>query len=184
MECSILSVLECQVSVPTVANFLSHLESADGCSAAQRLHTRFLAEFALIDYDMIKFSPLHIAASVLLLSNRTFERKPEWSTKVANLTGMMPDVFLQCQQDLLDARFPLAYLWKHGKGKGWKPFPGHGLFRQFGTGRELASLFDASVAVLVPLVQKSTGELPPTARTAFSIGRASSDILRRQIAIQ
>jgi len=158
-ELSLLNIFEYRLTAPTVAHFIALIQAADGCGAAQRSHIRFLAEFALMHYRMALFSPLHIAASVIFLSNRTFKREPEWSPKVARLTKLTPDMFAPCRQFLLEVKFPVAHLAKHRcRESAWVPFPAAGISEDSmaKASSQVASLFDASVDALAPGLRNSS----------------------------
>ena len=53
--------------------------------------TWFLLELCLLEYNMLSFSPSHLAAAAVLAANLSLGRTPAWSAKLQRFTGMEKD---------------------------------------------------------------------------------------------
>jgi cyclin B len=79
MECTMLTALNFQISVPTAAHFLPGLTTANGCNAVHSELAQYIVELALLDIRMIQYPPSHTVAAALLLSNELMGRSPPWT---------------------------------------------------------------------------------------------------------
>ena len=67
--------------------------------AAARAHVAALAELALLDYKLLKFSPSILAAATLYLALETLGNCP-WSPNLVHQTGIREDYLIECVAEL------------------------------------------------------------------------------------
>jgi cyclin B len=79
MECTMLTAVNFQITVPTAAHFLPGLTTANGCNAVHSELAQYIVELALLDIRMIQYPPSHTVAAALLLSNELMGRSPPWT---------------------------------------------------------------------------------------------------------
>jgi len=102
MECQILTVLEFKISRPTAMHFLERYQCVNGCTDAHRDLACYLCELSLVEYKMIKYSPSHLAASAVLLSNKLLRRSPAWKPALVKQTRMTEQMLKDCAKDLCE----------------------------------------------------------------------------------
>jgi cyclin B len=100
MEVSMLSALDFKVCRPTAVNFLSRFQVVNGCSEAHRDLAQYLLELTLSDYKMVKYSPSHLAASAVLLSNKLLRFQPSWSSAAVKHTKMTEHMLKECAKEI------------------------------------------------------------------------------------
>lgn len=83
MECSMLTTLSFQIMVPTAAHFFDMLAKANACEAIHRDTAQYLLELGLLEIRMLQYTPSHVVAAALLLSNKLFKRSPLWPAAMA-----------------------------------------------------------------------------------------------------
>lgn len=83
MECAVLSALEFEIVVPTQAHFIERLQRVNGCSERHRALAEYLLELALLQVEMIQYSPSLLVSSALLLSNELLGERPAWPPAMA-----------------------------------------------------------------------------------------------------
>lgn len=78
MECHMLYVLDFRVMAPTAAQFFDFLQEANSCDDVHRALAQYILELGLLQIRMLEYTPSHVAASAILLSNRYMRRQPLW----------------------------------------------------------------------------------------------------------
>merc|ERR1712224_641110 len=63
MECTMLTALNFQIVVPTVAHFFDRLHRANRCDDSHREVARYLVELALLDVRMLRYTPSHLVSA-------------------------------------------------------------------------------------------------------------------------
>jgi len=81
MEVTMLGALDFKICRPTPMQFFERYQVANGCSEAHRDLALYFLELALVDYDMLRYSPSHLAAAAVLLSNKLLQRYPLLKTR-------------------------------------------------------------------------------------------------------
>jgi cyclin B len=100
MEVSILTVLDFQVCQPTAIHFLDRYQVINGCTEAHRDIAHYLLELTLVEYKMLKYTPSHLAASAVLLSNKLVRRYPCWTPAAVKHTRMAEQTLKDCSKEL------------------------------------------------------------------------------------
>jgi len=100
MEVSMLTVLEFQVCRPTATHFMDRFQRINGCTEAHRDLAQYLLELTLTEYRMVRYSPSHLAAAALLLSNKLLRRQPSWTASLARRTGLTEQVLRECAREI------------------------------------------------------------------------------------
>jgi cyclin B len=99
MEVSILTALQFKVCRPTAMNFLERYQLISGCTDAHRDLAQYLLELSLVDYKMIKYTPSHLAAASVLLSNKLL-RRPAWTPAAVRHTRMTEPMLKECAKEI------------------------------------------------------------------------------------
>jgi cyclin B len=99
MEVNILQAVQFKVCCPTAMQFLDRYQSVNGCTDTHRDLTQYLLELALVEYKMLKYSPSHLAAASILLSNKLL-RRPSWTPATAKHTKMTEPMLKECAKDM------------------------------------------------------------------------------------
>lgn len=86
MECQVLTILSFRVVVPTAAHFFDQLQMANRCDVVQRELAAFLLELALVEMRMMRHTPSHQVASVLMLTNELFGRSITWPAEMVQVS--------------------------------------------------------------------------------------------------
>lgn len=100
MEVSMLTVLEFQVCCPTAAHFMERYQRVNGCTEAHRDLAQYLLELTLTEYSMVRYTPSHLAAAALFLSNRLLRRQPAWTVAMARRTGLTEQLLRECAREI------------------------------------------------------------------------------------
>jgi len=101
MEIVVLNVLSFQLRVPTAVQFLDRFAKVSGCSDQTRQLAQYLAELALPEIKMIRFTPSHLAAASIFLSNKLLKQQPvAWSQTMCNQTGYTEAAVMACAKEL------------------------------------------------------------------------------------
>jgi len=100
-EVRILNVLNFRIHGPTTAHFLDILCRISQCDALYRNLTQYIAELALLDLGMIRYSPSHLASASLLLSNHLLAKEPIWSESIAQVARHTQHDLASCMGELL-----------------------------------------------------------------------------------
>jgi cyclin B len=100
MECQMLTTLNFQIVIPTVAQFMDPLQRMNGCDAAHRELFGYLCELALLEIRMIKYTPSHLASAAMLLSNELIGRMTPWPPLLQASTQHTEEDLRACVQEL------------------------------------------------------------------------------------
>jgi len=122
-ECEMLHILDFCVSGPTAEHFLPHFIVEQGCLGADPVQhdglaslwhvmmvgegdkkrnglAWYLAELALLDIHMIRYSPSQLSAACLYLSNHLLKIPNVWDEKLTHISGWAAPMLDQCASDL------------------------------------------------------------------------------------
>jgi cyclin B len=99
MEVSMLTALQFKICRPTSINFLERYQLINGCTDAHRDLAQYLLELTLVDYKMIKYTPSHLAAAAILLSNKLL-RRPSWTPAAIRHTKMTEPMLKICAKEI------------------------------------------------------------------------------------
>jgi cyclin B len=99
MERTMLNVLKFELSVPTVFPFLARATKAAQFDTASSKLASYIAEVALHNYSIIKYTPSVIAASSVALATRMAKRG-SWSAACSSVTGYTESTLFPCMQEI------------------------------------------------------------------------------------
>jgi cyclin B len=99
MEVAMLNALQFKICRPTVMSFVEKYQSVNGCTDAHRDLSQYLLELTLVDYKMLKYTPSHLAAASILLSNKLL-RRPAWSAAALRHTQMTEATLKGCAKEM------------------------------------------------------------------------------------
>jgi len=99
MEVRILKALNFKVCYPTSIHFLERYCSVNEFTDAHRDLAQYLLELTLVDYKMLKYSPSHIAAASILLTNKLL-RRPAWTPVAVQQTQMTESMLKSCAKEI------------------------------------------------------------------------------------
>jgi len=99
MEVSMLTALQFKICRPTAVNFLERYQLINCCTDAHRDLAQYLLELTLVDYKMIKYSPSHLAAAAVLLSNKLL-RRPSWTSAAVRHTKLTEPMLKECAKEI------------------------------------------------------------------------------------
>jgi len=100
MEVTMLGALDFKICRPTPMQFFERYQAANCCSETHRDLALYMLELALVDYNMIKYSPSHLAAAAVLLSNKLLRRRPSWPTALAEDTHFTELMLKECAKQM------------------------------------------------------------------------------------
>jgi len=100
MEMAVLTVLEFQLRVPTAVQFLDRFGKVNGCTEQHRQLAQYLSELALPEIKMIRFTPSHLAAASIYLSNKLLKQPIPWPQTMCNQTGYSEAAIKACAKEL------------------------------------------------------------------------------------
>jgi len=100
MEASILNTLDFRVCRPTAVSFLERYVRVNGCHEAHHHLVSYLLELTLVEYKMIKYSPSHLAAAAVLLSNKLLRRQPAWTPAAVKQTKLTEPNLKECAKEI------------------------------------------------------------------------------------
>ncbi|CAE7444052.1 unnamed protein product [Symbiodinium natans] len=101
MECTMLSALDFRVVVPTPAHFFNQFLKANNCDNPRHTETiKYILELALIDLRMIRYTPSHLLAAAVLLSNDLFSRAVLWPDIMVQTSRHTEDELRGCAEEL------------------------------------------------------------------------------------
>jgi len=98
MEVVLLSALDFQICTPTSVHFLERYQSVNECTETHRHLAQYLLELTLMDYDMIKYQPSHLAAAAVLLSNKLLRCHPHWKAAMAKHAHISEQSLVECSK--------------------------------------------------------------------------------------
>jgi cyclin B len=100
MEVAMLTALEFKICRPTSVNFLERYQCINGCTDAHRDLAQYLLELALVDYNMLKYTPSRLAAAAILLSNKLLRRQPSWKPAAVKHTRFTEQMLKECAKEM------------------------------------------------------------------------------------
>mmetsp|Transcript_15432 Transcript_15432/g.42427 ORF Transcript_15432/g.42427 Transcript_15432/m.42427 type:complete len:496 (-) Transcript_15432:23-1510(-) len=100
MECTMLTTLSFDISVPTAAHFFDRWQGANLCDKRHKEVTHFLAELALLEISMIRYAPSHLVAAATLLSNELIGRTQVWPSAMVQQTRYSESDLRTCANEL------------------------------------------------------------------------------------
>jgi len=100
MEVSMLNTLDFKVCRPTAVSFLERYVRVNGCHEAHHHLVLYLLELTLGEYRMIKYSPSHLAAAAVLLSNKLLRRQPAWTSTAVKHTKLTEPSLKECAKEM------------------------------------------------------------------------------------
>jgi len=100
MEIVVLNVLEFQLRTPTAVQFLDRFAKVNGLAEQHRHLAQYLAELTLPEVKMIRFTPSHLAAAAIYLSNKLMKQPVAWSQTMCNQTGYTEAAIKACAKEL------------------------------------------------------------------------------------
>merc|ERR1719174_1960937 len=99
MEVCILKTLQFKICCPTAMHFFEKYQAINGCTDTHRHLAQYLLELTLVDYKALKYTPSHLAAASLLLSNKLL-RQPSWTSAAAQHTEMTESMLKECAKEM------------------------------------------------------------------------------------
>jgi len=99
MEVCMLKALKFQICCPTPMQFFEKYQAVNGCTDTHRHLALYLLELTLVDYKMLKYTPSHLAAAALLLSNKLL-RQPSWTSATAQHTKLTESMLKECAKEI------------------------------------------------------------------------------------
>lgn len=128
MECQMLTTLNFQIVVPTVAHFMERLQQINCCDTQHKELVNCLAELALLEIHMIRLTPSFLASAAILLSNELLG-KPHWPVVLEQHTHQTEEKLRPCAEELRGLwenapRNLLQAVWKKYQTRvpsGWSP---------------------------------------------------------------
>lgn len=102
MECQMLTTLNFQIVIPTIAHFMDPLQRMNGCDDSHKEFVSYLCELALLEIRMIKYTPSHLVSAAMLLSNELIGRMIPWPTLLQENTQHTEEDLRPCVQELRD----------------------------------------------------------------------------------
>jgi len=100
MEIIVLNVLEFKLRVPTAVQFLDRFAKVSGCAEQQRQLSQYLAELALPEINMIRFTASHLAAASIYLSSKPLKQPVAWPQTMCIQTGYTEAAIKGCANEL------------------------------------------------------------------------------------
>jgi len=100
MEIVVLNALEFHLRVPTAVAFLDRYGKINSCTECHRQLAQYLCELALPEIKMIRFTPSHLAAAAIFLSNKLLKQPVAWSQTMVNQTGYTEAAIKNCAKEL------------------------------------------------------------------------------------
>lgn len=100
MECSMLTILGFRIMVPTAAHFFDIFERVNACDAVHRDTAQYILDLGLLDVRMLAYTPSHVVAAALLLSNKLFRRSTLWPAEMAQESHQAEESLSSCVEEL------------------------------------------------------------------------------------
>jgi cyclin B len=100
MEVLILSTAGFDICTPTAAHFMDRYARVNECNEMHSHLAQYLLELTLVDYNMVKYSPSHLAAAALLLSNKLLRCQPSWKPEMAKHTCLTEQTLKECAKEI------------------------------------------------------------------------------------
>jgi len=100
LEVSMLTALNFRITCPTVVHFLEPFCQISQCDALHRNLAQYIAELALFELALLRYSPSHLAAASLLLSNTLLGSEPVWPAATAHYARHSQQALTDCAEEL------------------------------------------------------------------------------------
>lgn len=100
MEIEILTAVNFDLRRPTVVTFLDRFRKLNNCNDLHGHLTQYIVELALIDLKMIRYTPSHVAAAAVLLSNKLLKKQPSWPASMETHAGYSESSIKSCAKEL------------------------------------------------------------------------------------
>jgi len=71
----------------------------NGCTETHRDLAHYLLELTLVDLKMLKYTPSHLCAASILLSNKLL-RRPSWTPAAVRQTEMTEPMLKECAKEM------------------------------------------------------------------------------------
>jgi cyclin B len=116
-ECQMLTTLNFQIVVPTVAHFMDPLQRMNGCDTAHKHFVNYLCELALLEIRMLKYKPSHLLSAAMLLSNELSGRMILWPRLLQESTQHAEEDLRPCVRELQELLEQAPAHWLQAVGK-------------------------------------------------------------------
>mmetsp|Transcript_46294 Transcript_46294/g.110170 ORF Transcript_46294/g.110170 Transcript_46294/m.110170 type:complete len:476 (-) Transcript_46294:376-1803(-) len=100
MECTMLQALHFHLVVPTPAHFLPRVQQENACDETHAELVHYLIELSLLDIQMIRYTPSHIVAAAVLLSNELLGRGMAWPAHMAEFSRHREPQLRACAEEI------------------------------------------------------------------------------------
>lgn len=100
MEVLILEALNFQICTPTPMSFLDRYAQVNGCTESHKHLAQYLLELSVVDFNMVKYTPSHLAAAAVLLSNKLQRMQPSWSSSLVKQTRFTDQMLRECAKEM------------------------------------------------------------------------------------
>jgi cyclin B len=100
MEFSMITALDFNVNSHSSFRFLERLLDLSGTDQKLAHLALYLIELPLIEYQMLKYSPLTLAASAVFLANKILQKKQDWPSVLEEHSGFKKEDLAKCAGDL------------------------------------------------------------------------------------
>lgn len=87
LECDMLRVLEFNITVPSMYRFLERYSKLADSDDLIFNYSKYLIELTLLEIQMMKWSPSHIACSSIYVANKIMKRSHNWNERMKDLTN-------------------------------------------------------------------------------------------------
>lgn len=131
MECQMLTTLNFQIVIPTVAHFMDPLQRMNGCDEAHKEFVNYVCELALLEIRMIRYTPSHLVSAAILLSNELLGRMIPWPAILQDSTQHTEEDLRQCVQELRDLLEQAPAHWLQAVRKKYQSQPHHHVARRW-----------------------------------------------------
>lgn len=99
MECTMLTALNFQIVVPTMALFFEQLQKVNRCDETHRQVTEYILELGLLDMRMLRYTASHAVSAALLLSNELMGRRPVWPQHMVKHSRQTEQALRACMEE-------------------------------------------------------------------------------------
>jgi cyclin B len=99
-EVHVLGSLDFKVLTPVALEFLLFFQKANQCSDGHSNLTQYILELSLCSMELVGYTPSHLAAASVLLSNKLLKVSPSWSKAMVCYTGYESKFLTPCAKTL------------------------------------------------------------------------------------
>jgi cyclin B len=100
MEVSMLTTLEFNLRVPTAIHFLDRFTRVSECPESHKSLVQYVLELTLPDIRFLHYSPSHLAAAALFLSNKLMKKHPSWPMALQQCTTYSESAIKGCAKEM------------------------------------------------------------------------------------